>query len=163
MINLLPRRRRRVPLRRLDPRNLHRQEELGHLDRQAPAHGPDPGLGSDVRVQLVLELGEVVGGEGLGGGELVEGEGQGRLGGVGEVDGGEGDAAGGDVGDVGEGLFGGVAGDFGLEGGGGVGDFLGEDGVAYDEAGVLAGGELGGWVWCVSFLVFWVKGEMMGV
>lgn len=101
MINLLARSRRRVSLRRLDPRNLHRKEKLGHLDPQVPAHGPDSGLGGHVRVQLVLELGEVVGGQGFGGGELVEGKSQGRLGGVGEVDGGEGDAAGGDVGDVG--------------------------------------------------------------
>jgi len=149
MIHLLPGRRRRVPLRGLDPRHLELQKELGHLDRQIPTHRPDARLRREVHVELLLERGEVGVAQRAGRRELAEGERERGLRGCREVDGGEGDAARGDVGDVGEGGLGRGAGDAGLDGGDGVGDFFGEGRVADDEARVaLAFGDEGDWGRC---------------
>lgn len=51
MINLESRRGRRVSLCRLDPRNLHLQEELGHLDGEIAADAADSDFGREVNVQ----------------------------------------------------------------------------------------------------------------
>lgn len=122
----------------LDPRNLELQEELGDFDAEVSTDRSDAGLGGEVGVELVLEALQVVVLEGRDGGELVDGEGEGRLVRLLKVDGGEGDAVGDDVWDAGDGCSGRVACDGVGEGCGQVGDFGGELLCADDEAGVLS-------------------------
>jgi hypothetical protein len=76
MIHLRTRRSRRFALRRLNPANLHLQEELGHLNRQTPTCAPYPGLGRQIHIETILELRKVGGSEGRCGCEFLEGESQ---------------------------------------------------------------------------------------
>lgn len=86
MIDLLARRRRRAALRRLDPADLHLEEELRHLDRQAAPHTPNARLRSQVHVQRVLEEGEVAARQRVLGREGRQRKGERRLVGLAEVE-----------------------------------------------------------------------------
>lgn len=86
VIDLKTRLRRRVPLRRLDPANLHLQEKLRHLDRKTASDAANASLGREIHVQRVLEKAEVGIGDASLGGEVGERKLQGRLLGPAEVD-----------------------------------------------------------------------------
>lgn len=77
MIHLRSRRTRRLSLRRLNPTNLHLQKELWDFNRQIAGITPNPRLGGQVDVQTILEALEIGICEWSGGGEFLEGEGQG--------------------------------------------------------------------------------------
>lgn len=135
----------RIPLRRLNPRNLHLKKKLRDLDRQTPTYTSDSRLRSEVNVQTVLKCLQVGVSQRSVGCEFGECESQRCLRGLGEVDGREARAAGRDIGDVGNGGLGGGAGDGVLDRGDYISDFAGESGAADYEAGAgLAGGEVGG-------------------
>lgn len=84
----------------LDPADLHGQEELGHLNGKTAADAAQTRLSSQVRVELVLQGGQVGGGRVRGRGEGVEGELERARARLGEVDLAERRGAGRHVGDV---------------------------------------------------------------
>ena len=143
MIHLRTRRSWWVALRRLNPANLHLQEELGHLDCKIASRAPNARLSRQIYVQAVLELLQIGASKGRGSCKFVQGEGERREVGLAEVDGREGSCARGDVWDGGEGLCGCGAGDGVGEGVGDIGDFSWEGLGADDEAGRLARVERG--------------------
>lgn len=106
MIDLQPRRSRRIPLRRLNSTDLHLQKEFGHLDCQRAADTPHARLGRQVDIQLVLKRLQIRICERLRRRKRLERKRERRLSislGLAEVDAGEGDAARGHVGHAGEG------------------------------------------------------------
>jgi hypothetical protein len=130
----------RVPLRRLDARHLERQDELGHLDREAAADAADARLGGEVDVEAVLEEGEVAVRERGRRRELGQREGERRLLRGAEVDRGKRHAARRHVGHAGDGLLGRGAGYAAGERVGRLGRLRGEGLVADEEAGLLLAG-----------------------
>lgn len=144
MIHLLSRRTGRIPLRRLNPRDLHLKKELGHFDRQTASHTANPRLSRKIHIQTILKLLQVGAREWICGRELGERELERRLRRLAEVDGREGYVAGGHVGDFVDGGGGRGARDAVFDGCDGGGDFSGERSFANYEAsggGGLAGRE----------------------